>query len=99
MRWSFVRDRSRYEYLYERITDPLRIRRIEEKSVNWKVLDVKRTQDYYVIRQANAENKYTGNIKIVKKSNADVHRIGIIPWSYSVEASAEDYSYYIKRKG
>lgn len=62
--------------------------------MNWKVLGVNDNRNYYVIRQANAENKFTDNIKIVKKSCASVH--GIV--NISVEAKADSYSYYVKRR-
>lgn len=84
-----------HEYLYERVTDPARIRAIEEKSVNWKLMEPACAKSHYVIRQANAENKYTGNIKIVNKSKGVVK--GVI--NLSVDARPEDFSYYVKRKG
>lgn len=92
LRRTFVQNGIRYEQLYERVTDSLRIGEIEDKSVNWKVFG---GQNYFVIRQANADNKYTENIKIVKKENARLH--GIL--NYTVETSPENYIYYVKRKG
>lgn len=95
LRRTFVKNDIQYEHLYEKVIDPLRIRAIEEKSMNWKAFGVNSGQDYYVIRQANADNKYNENIKIVKKIYASVR--GII--SHSVEARPEDFSYYVRRKG
>lgn len=95
LRRTFVQNGIRYEHLYERVVEPLCIRQIEEKSVNWKVFGAKSGQSYYVVLQANANNQYTGNIKIVKKEYATIH--GKI--CCTVEASAENFSYYVKRKG
>lgn len=97
LRETFVRNGISHEYLYEQVTDPARIREIEDKSVNWKTISVTRSKNesYYVSIQKNAKNKHTGNIKIVKKSRATLR--GMVP--LSVDARQEGFSYYVKRKG
>lgn len=94
LRWTVVQKGIPYEYLYEQVTDPACISAIEDKSVNWKLMDVRFSKSHYVIGQANAENKYTGNIKIVNKSRAVVKGF----MNHTVAARQEDFSYYVKRK-
>ena len=95
LRRKGIQNNRHYEYLYERVTDPVRIRAIEERSVNWMLLEPAYSKNHYVLRQADAQNRPTGNIKVVEKKLAFLK--GFI--SLSVDARPEDFSYYERRKG
>lgn len=85
-----------HEYLYHRESNPAQIREIEERSVNWKLCGEGSTKGYYVEIQLNAENKRTGNIRIVSHRNARLVAIGFI--SSQLVVDKENYIYYVRRK-
>lgn len=59
------------ESLYERVTDPERIRSLERRSENW-VRKEKLSSEYYILEQQDARNTKLGVYKIVKKADAKV---------------------------
>ena len=92
LRKTVCKNGKTIESLYERIIDISVKHKIELKSINWKIIDEHPKKEYYILVQCNAENKPTGNIKIVKKSKAK--------WNFfkkNVEANDDDWMYYVRR--
>lgn len=73
------------EYLYYRETDPVQIRKIEERSVIWRRLKRGSHGKYYVEIQLNAKNQRLGNIRIIPHSNAK-------------RVKEKVYLYYVRRR-
>lgn len=82
------------EIQYKRESNPDTIREIETRSVNWKLRGADNSKGYYVEIQLNAENKPTGNIRIVPHRYAKI--VGLL--SPKLEADKEKYTYYVRRK-
>ena len=85
-----------HEYLYQRECNPAQIREIEDRSVNWRLYGVGSPKGYYVEIQLNAENKATGNIRIVSHRNAKMVQTGFFTSQLVVEKGK--HTYYVRRK-
>ncbi len=93
LRRTLLKKDGPHEYLYHRESNPAQIREIEERSVNWKRRGERSPKGYYVEIQLDAENKGTGNIRIVSHRNV-VKKL--IPPQIVVDK--ENYIYYVRRK-
>lgn len=83
------------ERLYERVSDGMKRKEIENLSENWYLYGRGSTREYYVLRQLYMHDKGTGYFKIIKKEKAE---LSVWPWSTKVRASSEaDWIYYARR--
>jgi hypothetical protein len=76
---------------YELVKDKDLIRKIEAQSEYWIVRTDER---FYILVQADSQNRPLGNIKLVEKSKA--RKKGV--FNITVEANADDWTYYKRRK-
>lgn len=83
------------ESLYERVTDPERIRSLERRSENWLVRGEWSGYDYYILKQGDAHNKALGVFKIVKKAYAKVS--GFL-FDKKVVAPEWAWIYFVRRR-
>ena len=97
LRRTIYKNDGPHEYLYQRESNPTQIREIEDRSVNWRLRGEGSPKGYYVEIQLNAENKATGNIRIVSHRNAKKVATGIFSSQLIVEE--RNYIYYVRRKG
>ena len=77
------------------MTNPDRIKKINDLSGIWKLRNRRRNnQNYYIFRQLTAEEKGTGFIRIIESKKCDVH-LAPINWRYDiVSALDKDYLYF-----
>ena len=80
---------------YRRVMDEKGIFRVEKRSVNWKTRGMDSNSDYIIKIQCDAENKTTGNIKIIQKSKIQI-REGL--FRNKIASQSEDWFYFERRK-
>lgn len=95
LKTTLTKDGEKEVHHYKNVSEPKGIGAIEDRSVNWKLMDPRfdKKKNYYIIIQLDAENKPTNNIKIVSRDKCDVR--GIL--NLSVTAKPKDFLYYVKK--
>lgn len=79
--------------MYKRVENVAEINKVEFLSERWEQHGVGNEYPYIVLEQRTAAGKFTGYIKVVLKSKANVSGI----FHIQVEAPKSDFMYYKRR--
>ena len=86
---------NKKEYLFFKVENQERIRQIESRSENWKTHTSRNDFGYIIKEQRNAENKFTGYFKIMKRYKQNLLEKRFYN---KCEVNKEDWIYYERRK-
>ena len=81
---------NRKQELYWKINDTERIKAIDSNKGIQKLLMTKSTQNYYIIKQFENDEETINNIRIIKKSDAEL----VIEWKKKTLRKKKKYIYY-----